>query len=909
MISNTAEKTDAQTYLDAGHTPMMAQYLALKEAHPDCLLFYRMGDFYELFFDDAVKASEILDITLTHRGKSSGDDIPMAGVPFHSYEPYLAKLIGEGHKVAICEQTETPDEAKARAKREGRPASKVLVNRDVVRIVTPGTLTEDNMLEAENNSYLVAICNVHGSFGLAWLELSTGHFRLEEIKDQQALPHALARTSPREIIVPEPLTQDPDLFEVWQKYRASLSPQPAPIFSSNAAEDILKRHYGVRSLEGFGNFSRAEIAAAGAVLKYVALTQKEAIPHIGLPRQAQTDHYMTIDAATRRNLELTQTLGGQRKGSLLSCIDRTVSAPGKRLLQERLSSPLTDTAEIKRRLDQVEALLNHDKLRGKLRQQLSALPDAPRALARLTAARGGPRDLLAIRALLGEAETIRILLTEQQLDQGPLQPVYEDLFQQPALRELYDRLKAALNDDPPLLARDGKFIRGGFSAKFDDLVALRDNSRQTIAGLQETYRMRTGIKSLKVTHNNVLGYFIDVPAKQADALLVSKDKTSESANDNPFIHRQTLANSVRFTTPDLAELERDVSQAAEKALALELEFFGQFVDEINKEAEALSSIANALAVLDVTAALADLAMRENYTRPQIDESHAFAIEGGRHPVVETALKGSGQSFIANDCDLGDAQRLWLLTGPNMAGKSTFLRQNAVIALMAQMGGFVPAKSAHMGIIDRLFSRVGAADDLAAGQSTFMVEMVETAAILNQSTDRSLVILDEIGRGTATFDGLSIAWACVEHLHDVNQCRALFATHYHELTSLQARLDAVACYTMKVKEWQGDIVFLHEVGSGSADHSYGVHVARLAGLPPSVIDRARDILKGLEQGEQSGALAKLADDLPLFSQTAKNAKAHHEAGPSPAISRLGEIDPDALTPREALNMLYELKKLL
>ncbi|MCB1580877.1 MAG: DNA mismatch repair protein MutS [Rhodospirillales bacterium] len=882
-------------FLADGHTPMMAQYLTLKDRHKDCLLFYRMGDFYELFFDDALKASETLDITLTKRGKTAkengGTDIPMCGVPYHAYEPYLAKLIRAGFKVAICEQTESPEEAKLRAKAEGRPASKTLVNRDVVRVVTQGTLTEDALLQPHENNYLSALTDVGNQYGLAWTDLSTGSFTVQPVlKDQ--IQTALERIAPREIVIPDTLAT-----ELGHDPRHS--PQARSLFDSQNAKKKLEDLFDVNTLEGFGAFSRAEIAAAGALIDYIQRTQIGKIPYLEKPRQMTASANMEIDAATRRNLEITRTQSGERKGSLLATIDRTITPPGARLLQTCLSAPLIDIDEINARLNRVEYFTGQSPLRNLLREQLKAMPDMERALSRLSVGRGGPRDLAMIRDGLMQIEIIRAALQNHDGAKEVLSDLLTALQTEAFTAELQDKLTQALETEPPMLARDGGFIRTGFFKKLDDLKTLKSESKRLIAGLQSQYQKDTGIDALKIKFNNVLGYFIEVPARRADPLM-------EKGPESPYIHRQTMASAVRFTTTALAELERDLSSAGEKALAIELEIFQQLTEECVAASEEIGQRARAIATLDMATALAQLASDQNYCRPLLDNSLAFTLESARHPVVETALKKDHETFVPNDCTLTPDNHLWLLTGPNMAGKSTYLRQNALIAIMAQTGSFVPAKKAHIGIIDRVFSRVGASDDLARGRSTFMVEMVETAAILNQATDRSLVILDEIGRGTATFDGLSIAWACVEHLHDVNKCRALFATHYHELTALTSRLPALSCHSMQVKEWQGDIVFLHSVAPGAADRSYGIHVAKLAGLPESVIARARSILEKLQTGEQSGNLARLSEDLPLFSLADNKQSAAHI---NPALEKLETITPDTLSPREALDVLYALKTLL
>ena len=873
----------------SGATPMMAQYLEIKRANPDALLFYRMGDFYEMFFADAEAASAALDITLTKRGKHLGEDIPMCGVPVHAAESYLSRLIRKGFRVAVCEQTEDPAEAKKRG-------SKSVVQREVVRVVTPGTITEDALLDARRHNYLAAVAEAGGALGLAWLDVSAGAFYAQPAAEAD-LAAALARIAPGELLVPERLTAKPAFSGVLLEFRDVIAPLPDPRFDSEAARRRLEEVFGVRALDAFGDFGRAEISAIGAVVGYVELTQRGKLPRLQRPRRLGRGATMEIDAATRRNLEIVQTLSGSRDGSLLSVIDRTVTGAGGRLLAARLAAPLTDPATIRGRLDAVAFFLAETRLRGDLRDRFRAMPDMERALTRLTLGRGGPRDLGAVRDGLAVAGTVAALLRAADLPDDVAAAV-ADLGDHAAL---VATLSGALADELPMIARDGGFIRRGHAPALDELRALRDESRKHIAALQARYAAETGIASLKIRHNNVLGYFIEVTAAQAERM--------PTGGDSPFIHRQTLASAMRFTTVELGELEGKLAQAGDRALALEAEIFDALVAEASGSSEEIARAAGGLAALDVACALAQLASDRRYVRPAVDGSDAFLISGGRHPVVEAALTAAREgTFVANDCDLADERRLWLVTGPNMAGKSTFLRQNALIAILAQAGSFVPAEEAHIGVVDRLFSRVGAADDLARGRSTFMVEMVETATILNQATARSLVILDEIGRGTATFDGLSIAWATLEHLHEVNRCRALFATHFHELTSLTSRLAAMECHTMKVKEWEGEVVFLHEVVAGAADQSYGVHVAKLAGLPEAVVARAQEVLRILEEGEQSGALARLAEDLPLFAVRPSRASAPAAAA-SAVEEALAEINPDELTPRAALEALYRLKGLL
>jgi DNA mismatch repair protein MutS len=879
-------------------TPMMAQYLAIKRDHPGYLLFYRMGDFYELFFDDAGRAAEALDIALTKRGKHRGEDIPMCGVPVHAAEAYLEKLIRKGHRVAVCEQMEDPAEAKKRG-------AKAVVKREVVRLVTPGTLTEDALLEPRKTNLLAALGRSGGDFALASADMSTGEFQVAAL-GREEIAGELARLTPRELLLPDALlAQDffAALLRPLELGGMALSPLPAGRFEFAAGEHALKSHYGLASLDGLGAFTRAELSAAGALMAYLDLTQKGRPVALARIRRVSPSHFMAIDAATRRNLELTETLSGTRGGSLLAHIDRTVTASGARLLARRLAAPLTDVAAIAKRHDAVAGFAADAELRRRTREALRAAPDIARALGRLSVARGGPRDLAALRGGVESARLLRDGLTDGLA--GEAQAARDVLTASIAdLSRLSDRLAFLLVEEPPFQARDGGFIKAGAHPPLDELRHLRDESRRVIAGLESQYRRQTGVAGLRIKHNGVLGYFIEAGQAHADRLM----------QDASFRHRQTMAGAVRFSTDALATLATRIAQSAEQSLALELELFAEMVSLALEHGETLGALAEALAVLDVAAALGELAVAGRYVRPRIDDGLSFRVARGRHPVVEAALEAAHAGpFVPNDCDLsadaqngahnGEAARLWLITGPNMAGKSTFLRQNALIAILAQSGSFVPAEAAHIGVVDRLFSRVGAGDDLAAGRSTFMVEMVETAAILNQATERSLVILDEIGRGTATYDGLAIAWAAAEHLYEVNRARALFATHYHEMVALCERLPRMACFTMKVKEWNDSIVFLHEVTAGAADRSYGIHVAKLAGLPTAVIARAGAVLAALEEGREGHAPLARIDDLPLFAANAAPAK------DNAVEAALRGIEPDTLTPKQALDALYDLKRRL
>ena len=885
-----------------GATPMMEQFIEIKSANPDSLLFYRMGDFYELFFHDAEVASRALGITLTKRGKHQGEDIPMCGVPVHAADDYLQKLIALGHRVAVCEQIEDPAEAKKRG-------SKSVVRRDVVRLVTPGTITEERILAPSEANFLMTLGRIKAGaagndYALAWIDISTGVFRVAETTADQLLADIL-RVEPRELILAEAVFHDPDLKPVFDVLGRIAVPQPAAMFDSATAEARICRFFGVATAEGFGRFGRAELAAISGAVAYVEKTQKAERPPLQRPERQETGSALFIDPATRANLELLRTLSGSRDGSLFSAIDRTVTGGGGRLLAERLTAPLTDPAEINRRLDCISFLLGESRLCEAVRALLKAVPDMPRALSRLALNRGGPRDLGVLRTGLQAAAEMAGLLGQAALPER-LDSAFETLRAAPA--SLCEHLQASLSDELPLLKRDGGFVRAGYDRELDEMRALRDESRRVIAAMERSLIEETGIRSLKIRHNNVLGYYIEVTANHAEAM------TGTDAAKARFIHRQTMASAMRFTTTELAGLESKIANAADRALSIELAVFDRLLGEAVEHADAIRSAASALAEIDVSAALACLASEQDYCRPAVDASLTFRIEGGRHPVVEQALRRQlGDPFVANDCDLspensGSAGVIWLLTGPNMGGKSTFLRQNALIAILAQTGSFVPAASAHVGVVDRLFSRVGASDDLARGRSTFMVEMVETAAILNQASERSLVILDEIGRGTATFDGLSIAWAAVEYLHETNRSRAIFATHFHEMTALAEKLPRLHNVTMRVKEWEGDVVFLHEVARGAADRSYGVQVARLAGLPEPVVERAREVLHLLEEGEVSGKAGKLVDDLPLFSAAVRR-EAPGKA-PSDAVgAALENLNPDEMTPREAMDALYRLKALL
>lgn len=901
-------------------TPSMAQYLEIKAANPGSLLWYRMGDFYELFFDDAVVASAALGIVLTKRGKHFGEDIPMCGVPIHRADEYLQRLIRLGYRVAVAEQLEDPAEAKKRG-------AKAVVHRDVVRLVTPGTLTEDALLDAKARNYLTALfvppdvgagstVQSDVSVALASLDISSGEFEVGEVRGVD-LPGELMRLAPSEVILDAGLLSDQELAHWVELAGAAATPVPSAHFDSLAGEAALKAQLKVFELGGFGGFTRPELAAIAAALKYVELTQIGRKPVLRPPKKSGSATSLLIDAASRASLELTRSVSGEKQGSLLSAIDRTLTGPGARELAARLASPLRDPRQINERLDSVGFLIEEEALRVDVRDTLRSAPDIARAISRLAFARGSPRDLAAVRDGLATASRCARLLASQGEGMGlpvELGQIAERL--RAVSGELHAALSAALVDDPPHLRREGGFVREGYRFELDDVRRLKEDSRGVMATLEAKYIEITGIKSLKVRHNNILGFYIEVSQGNAKTLF-------EEPLSVTFRHRQTMANAVRFSTVELAETEGRIASATQRALSLEHDIFAELAGAVQNQEQGLGEVAAALAVLDATAGLAELARMKGYVRPTIDDSQAFDIRGGRHPVVEQALMSlKAGPFIENDCVLGRDEmstklgldksaeaHIWLVTGPNMAGKSTFLRQNALVVVLAQMGSYVPARAASIGIVDRLFSRVGASDDLARGRSTFMVEMVETAAILNQASDRSLVILDEVGRGTATFDGLSIAWATVEFLHDVSKARVLFATHYHELTALARRLDGVANVTMEVREWRDEIVFLHKLKSGAADRSYGIQVAKLAGLPAHVVRRAREVLTILEKTEsKKGAPDGLLDELPLFA-VARSQELHVEnERSSPVAEAIDALKPDKLTPRAALDEIYRLKSL-
>lgn len=857
-------------------TPMLAQYMGLKKEAGDALLFLRLGDFYELFLEDAVTAAEELDLVLTTRGTLDGEPVPMCGVPYHAYESYAAKLVRSGYSVAIAEQMEDP---KAKA-------GKAPVERAIVRVLTAGTLTEERLLEASEANWLLACFPKKDEAGLAWCDISTGSFRMATVA-RAALDDELARIRPAEILWPEGLEGAGPMHD--------LRPRPRSDFRSDAAERILLDRFAVGSLDGFGHFSRAALAAAAGLLAYLEETARGRPVFLSPPVAEAPATILAIDKASRESLELLPDAKGSRT-SLFSTIDRTVTPGGARLLAAELAAPLMSVAAINDRLDTVEWFVGDGALRDAVRQHLRRTPDLARALGRVLADRFGPRDLAAIRETLSQGEEIAaVLATAMQSGAPRLVPELANRLTR--ARPLLALLAETLAEVVPLLASDGGVIREGADPELDSLRALAGNTRSAIAALQQDLRNATAIPTLKVRHNNILGYHIEVPSRYAKAL-----------HDDPaFTHRQTLASSARFDTAELRTLASRILDARQQALAREAEHIGQLVETIAREKDTLADMARAIAGIDRSAALADLAAASDWCRPTLTDGDDFHITAGRHPVVERALGTGGGPFVPNDCRLEGKEKLWLVTGPNMGGKSTFLRQNALFAILAQMGSFVPATAATIGVVDRITSRVGASDNLAEGRSTFMVEMVETAALLCTATPRSLLLLDEVGRGTATWDGLALAWAILETIHDRIGARCLFATHYHELAELDQRLDRLALKTLRVREWKGELHFLHEIGNGAAESSFGLQVARLAGVPDPVIHRAREVLTRLESGEMSRNARDLLSDLPLFAASRHDETGQHEDASAidPLRARLDAIEPDLLTPRAALDLLYEL----
>ena len=856
-------------------TPMMKQYFSIKHNYPEIILFYRMGDFYEMFFEDAKKAASILGIALTKRGQHLGEDIPMCGVPFHSSDVYISKLIEAGNKVAICEQMETPEEAKKRGYSS-------IVRREVVRVITAGTITEDNLLEGSSSNFLLSIAGVKDEIAMSWTDISTGEF-YTSLSKVSSLSSDLCKISPKEIIISDKLYQEENLISSLIEYRRIITIQASSLFDLNKAEHSIRTYYNIISSEVFGSYTDAELIACGAIIEYIILTSKSNQLKINYPKRLDNSSFMAVDPSTRKSLEINISSNGAKKGSLLELIDKTKTNCGSRLLSQYLNSPLLDVGAINNRLDMVEFFVNNLDLTSDITSILPSIGDIERSLSRFSFNRAGPRDLQVIKNSFVNSNK---LLSSFYSFRGGVNAFLEQyLICLKGFDSLMIELDSALSEDLPLLVRDGNFIKEGYNVKLDQLNDLKRNSKQMLQALKQKYIDLTGINSLKISHNNVLGYFIDITPQH-----------NSKIKDELFIHRQTLANSIRYTTLELKELEKELAHLSSNIISIEIELYNKLVSDILDKSQEISLFSRSIAVIDVATSLASLAIQNNYCRPVIDNSERFSITDGRHPVIERSLVKEKQEFIVNDCSLESGKNLWLITGPNMAGKSTFLRQNALIAIMGQIGSFVPARKAKFGVVDKVFSRVGASDDLARGRSTFMVEMVETANILNNATKRSLIILDEIGRGTSTYDGVSIASACLEFIHDKIEARALFATHYHELTALEKKLQSLCCYSMQIKEWNNKVIFLHKVVSGVSDKSYGIHVAELAGLPREVVQKAEQTLERLETERFS--LMNLN-----FDQKISNKKE------SLVENTLKAINLDDISPKEALEVLYKLKDMV
>ncbi|MDX1396440.1 MAG: DNA mismatch repair protein MutS [Gemmatimonadota bacterium] len=862
----------------SGHTPLIEQYLEIKSRHPDSLLFFRVGDFYEMFFDDAEEGSGILGLTLTSRNNGGMKDVPLAGVPVKAATEYVSRLLRAGRRVAICEQLEDASEA------EG------IVRRDVVEVITPGTVLEDTLLTDRRNNYVVAIAG-GGPFGLAAIDLSTGEFELRAIEDPTALIDELGRLEPAEVVAPD---GRPPFAGPWLG-----TTRPDWRFDPGLGDERLRERFAVGSIAGFGLSREGDgdlLAAAAGLLAYLDEVRPAGVDHLRPPRVDREGQAMYLDAMTRRNLELVEPLRAGEGMSLLDLLDRTKTAMGARLLRRRVLRPLLDRARIETRLDAVDELVGDESTRGEIRERLSRVRDLERLAARISTGSVSPRELLGLARSL---EALPGVVAALEGCRSPRLSGLRDGFDD--LSDLARRIDRAIDPEAPIALKDGGVIREGFSPELDELRALRGNAVDFIAGMQVRERERTGIDSLKVGFNKVFGYYLEVT------------KANSHRVPDDYTRKQTLTNAERYLTPELKEWETKVLGADDEIARLETRLFQDVRAEVAGEVERIQATARRVADLDVLAALAEVARTEEYVRPEMIDEPALEIEAGRHPVVEATV--ARRTFVPNDTTLDDRLRVMVLTGPNMSGKSTVLRQIGLIALMAQMGSFVPATRARCGLCDRVFTRVGASDSLATGLSTFMVEMTETATILNGATERSLVLLDEIGRGTSTYDGVSIAWAVTERLHEM-RARTLFATHYHELVGLADTLDLAAAYNVAVKERGNDIVFLHRLEAGGSDRSYGVHVARLAGLPRDVVARAARILRELESGpwgvggRGAGLAERSRDQLSLFAAASRAGSAEsHEASAATAsvLERLAEIDVDDITPREALDLLAELKE--
>lgn len=901
-----------QKYNYKAATQVMQQYLDVKFANFECIVLFRMGDFYELFYEDAITAAKVLGVALTKRGKTEEEEIPMCGVPFHALENYLHKLLEEGFKVAICDQMETPEEARKRG------GYKAVVKREVTRIITPGTLTEDSLLDEVKPNYLASIVLSKNEATICYLDLSTSKFFIISLPINQLI-NELSRIKPSEILISDRLRSERLSYDIEVALSLHLSFQVDSFFAEKKCAKIIENYYNIASCSAIGEISGAAISAVGSVIEYICLTQKANLPKLPFPKLLNTKDFMIIDATTRRSLELTTSVNRGIKGSLFSVINHTITKGGARLLYEYLSAPLIKIEKINARLEITNFFLQNLDLTQELRKILAKIADLERAITRIQMQRGSPRDLLSIKdtIILSEQISAHFLAAKGIALSKNLDALTKPLI---GHSEIADLISEAIRDDAPNVINEGEIIKLDFHPKVKELQELINNGRIFIDKLRDQYRKETGIDSLKISNNNVIGLFIDITSRNAGRI-----------TDEKFIHRQTTANSVRYTTKELQELESKMLNARTCLIGLEKEIYIEICAQVINNAAKLYNLAAALSRLDVFTNFAFVADEFGYSRPTLSEDFNFNIKDGRHPVVERALKAVNQGFTKNTCQLNSDERIWLITGPNMAGKSTFLRQNAIIAVLAHIGSFVPASSATIGVIDKIFSRVGAGDDLTKGQSTFMVEMIETSAILNQSTNRSLIILDEVGRGTSTYDGVAIAWSVLEYIHDKIKARCLFATHYHELTALSNIFPSLTNYTIEIRQDAADsnkILFLHKIIKGFADRSYGVHVAELAGLPASVIRRANSLLAKFEKNSNKLGKETLKNEsfnLNLFdfssdtNESNLGVRRHNlesKIFDSEEVNKYKEVydyfvkvDPNKLSPKEALDLLYKINEII
>ncbi|MEL0232272.1 MAG: DNA mismatch repair protein MutS [Hyphomicrobiales bacterium] len=858
-------------------TPMMAQYSNIKSLYPDHLLFYQMGDFYEMFFEDAIDAAPVLGITLTKRGYQNGEEIPMCGIPISAVNQYIPKLINNGQKVAICEQS----------KENTTQNNKKIVERKITRIITSGTLTDDNLLNSKNNNFLLSIYDNKQNIGLSWCDISTGEIFFSTT-ERKNLSNEICTINPKEILVQKDSSA---LIDKERDYK--ITEIDSRNFQLNICERLIREQYQLSQLDGFGINSPEQISAIGSLLGYIELTQIDKRPLLQRPKNRTDIDYMLIDEATQNSLEILINNRGKKQGSLLNSLDKTITSAGGRKLCQRVIRPSTSVDEINLRLADIEFSIKNKTFSEKVRNLLKEFPDITRPLLRLSLGRSSPRDMGSIRSGLGIVKLFNNLNDPDTEHNVPPRITNQlKIIQGESKKNLFTTLNNALNENLPNSITDGNIFRDGYSEELDKLRMLKNNTTRFILELQEKYTLETNIKALKIKYNNFLGYFIECPSSNAPLI-------EELVRENSFIHRQTLKNQIRFTTAELNELQTKIIESSQKIYELEENYFNDLSKVIIENSESINLISDAIAEIDITMSFAKLATERGYCKPIVNDSKKFIVEKGRHITVEESLlTDKNQKFIANDCTMDENKNVQLITGPNMAGKSTYLRQNALIAIIAQIGSFVPAKSAEIGIIDKIFSRVGASDDLAAGRSTFMVEMVETSIILNQATSRSFVIIDEIGRGTATFDGLAIAWATLEFLAKENNCRTIFATHFHELTNLTLELKNIQNMAMQISEEAGEIIFLHEIKTGIVDKSYGIQVSKLAGLPISVTQKAEIILKELE----SQNYLSRKDQLSLFAENKHKEKYTKDQ----LKEELLKINIEDTTPIEAFNILLKLK---